>query len=81
MILLKGLFQGRNLGGNVDHVAAGAVGLQDKVVILVVSGFHGFKGIAVVGVFESQRQSPLRFAPVHVILQSHFQGDLHSHAS
>ena len=78
MILLKGLLQSRNIGRNVNHVPAGAVSFQDEVVIFIIPGFHSFKGVSVIGVFESQRHGSLSFAPIHVILQGHFQGYLHA---
>ena len=78
---LKGLFQRINAGGNVDHVGLFAIGLQHKVIILVVAHLHGLEGIAVVGVLQRQHLGAALVAPVHVVLQGHFQADLHRHTA
>ena len=81
MVGQKGLLQRRNLRGNVHHMPAGSVGLEDKVVICVVPGLHGLEGVPVVGVLQSQNHGALGLSPVHKILQSHFQSHLHCHTA
>ena len=81
VVSAEGLLQSGNGGGDMDHVGAGTVGLEDEVVVLVVADLHRLEGVAVVGVLQGQNQGALGFSPVHVVLQGHFQGHLHRHAA
>ena len=72
MILFKGLFQGRDLRRNMDHIRACPVSFQHEMVILIVSRFHRLKGVAVVGMLQGQDHGPLLISPIHIILQRHF---------
>ena len=77
----KGPFQRVNLRGNVQHMLAGSVGLQHKVVVFIVANLHGLEGIAVIGVFQCEHHGALSFAAVYGILQRHFQRHFHGHAA
>ena len=49
MVSLEGLLQGRNFRGDMDHVFLLAIGLQDKMIILIISHLHGLEGVPVIG--------------------------------
>ncbi len=72
--------EGRDSGGNVDHMRILSVSFQDKMIIFVVARFHGFKRIAVVGVGQREDLRPPHLSTIDIILKRHFQGDLHCHA-
>ena len=51
------------------------------MIVLVVSRLHSLKSIPMIGMFQSENHNALLLAAVHIILQGHFQGHLHSHAA
>ncbi len=65
----------------MDDILFLPIGFQDKVIILVVPHLHGFKGVPMVSMGQGKDFGPFPLSPVDVVLQRHFQGNLHCHTA